>query len=160
MKRTALVLLILGLTAATGVAKVDGPADVTEKARGSTKVVLGTVTDVEAEFGENEHGDRLILSRVTVRVDETMKGVHEGTVVVTLEGGTVGDLRLEVSDMPRLERGNRAVMFLTSSPGGDHKPHGRGSGVVEVGADGRATDADLTVDDIRTAVKAASKGNQ
>ena len=161
MKRTVLALLTISLTATAAIAKVDGRPDVGEKTRGSSKVVLGTVTDVESEFGENDYGDRLILSRVTVRVDETMKGVHEGSVVVTLEGGTVGDLKLVVSDMPALEPGNRAVMFLTSSPAGDHRPYGRGSGVVEVGDDDHALESDLTVDDIRAAVKAAaSKGNQ
>ncbi len=160
MKRTVLALLTIGLTATTAAAKVDGrPPDVAEKARGSGKVVLGTVTDVESEFGENEHGDRLILSRVTVRVDETMKGVHEGSVVVTLEGGTVGDLKLVVSDMPTLQRGNRAVMFLTSTPGGGNRPFGRGAGVVEIGDDDRALESDLTVEDIRAAVR-ASRGKQ
>lgn len=161
MNRTVLALLTISLTATSAVAKVDGRLDVAEKSRGSERVVLGTVTDVTSEFGENDHGDRLILSRVTVRVDETMKGVHEGAVVVTLEGGTVGDLKLVVSDMPTLERGNRAVMFLTNSPAGEHKPYGRGSGVVEIGPDGNALESDLTVDGIRAAVKAAaSKGNQ
>ncbi len=159
MKRTVLALLTISLTATTAGAKVDGLPDVAEKARGSAKVVLGTVTEVNSEFGENEHGDRLILSRVTVRVDETMKGVHEGSVLVTLEGGTVGDLKLVVSDMPALEKGNRAVMFLTSSPGGDNRPYGRGSGVVEVGDDDTALESDLTVEDIRAAVRAA-RGKQ
>ena len=160
MKRTVIALLTIGLTSATVMAKVDGPPNVGENAKGSAKVVLATVTNVDAEFGENAHGDRLILSHVTMRVDETMKGPHEADVVVTLEGGTVGDLRLDVSDMPKLEKGHRAVLFLTSAPGGGYVPHGRGSGVVEVGPDNRAIGANLTVDDIRAAVQAAGKGNQ
>jgi len=161
MTRTAIALLTLSLTGGTVLAKVDTPPEVGERAKGSGKVVLATVTSVEAEFGENAHGDRLILSHVTMRVDETMKGAHEAEVVVTLEGGTVGDLRLDVSDMPTLEKGRRAVLFLSSAPGGGYTPHGRGSGVVEVGSDNRAIGTNLTVDDIRAAVKAAAgKGNQ
>jgi hypothetical protein len=79
-------------------------------------------------------------------------------VVVTLEGGTVGDLTLKVSDMPTLEKGKRAVLFLNSAPGGGYVPHGRGSGVVEVDATDRGVEEDLTVDNIRTAVKAAQAG--
>jgi hypothetical protein len=158
MKRTALALLTLCLTAATVVAKVDARPDVGERAKGSAKVVLATVTDVEAAFGENAYGDRLILSQVTMRVEETMKGPHEAAVVVTLEGGTVGDLTLKVSDMPTLEKGKRAVLFLNSAPGGGYVPHGRGSGVVEVDATDRGVEEDLTVDNIRTAVKAAQAG--
>ena len=57
MKRTALVMLTIGLTAATVAAKVDAPPDVGERAKGSSKVVLATVTDVESEFGENAYGE-------------------------------------------------------------------------------------------------------
>jgi hypothetical protein len=161
MKRSVLALLTISLTTAGVMAKTGPPPDVGERAKGSTKVVLATVTDLKSEFGENASGDRLILSRVTMRVDETMKGSHEAAVVVTLEGGTVGDLRLDVSDMPKLEKGKRAVLFLTGEPGGGYKPHGRGFGVVEVGPDNRAKEEDLSVDDIRAAVKASqAKGNQ
>ena len=161
MKKTALTLLTICLTAITVAAKVGAPPEIGERTKGSAKVVLATVTNVESEFGENESGDRLILSHLTMRVDETMKGPHEAAVVVTLEGGTVGDLRLDVSDMPKLEKGKRAVLFLTSDPDGGYKPHGRGSGVVEIGADNRAKGENLSVDDIRAAVKAAhGKGNQ
>jgi len=140
-------------------ASVDPPVDVGERAKGATKVILATVTDVQSAFGENDYGDRLILSQVTLRADETMKGPHEGTVVVTLEGGTVDDLTLDVSDMPKMEKGQRAVLFLTSSAGGRLVPYGRGSGVMDVDADGRITGTGLTVDDIRAAVKQAG-GNQ
>ena len=101
-----------------------------------------------------------ILSRVAMRVDETMKGAHQATVVVTLEGGTVGDLRLEVSDMQKMEKGKRAVLFLTGDADGGYVPHGRGHGVVEIGPDNRAKGENLS-DDIRAAVKASqAKGNQ
>jgi hypothetical protein len=160
MKRTGLTLLTMCLTAVTVVAQTGGRPDVAERARGSAKVVLATVTGVEAAFGENAYGDRLILSNLTMRVDETMKGAHEAAVVVTLEGGTVGDLTLKVSDMPELTKGKRAVLFLTGAPGGGYVPHGGGSGVVEVDASDRAVEEDLTVGDIRSAVRAQGKGNQ
>ena len=154
--KTALALCTaLSLTAVAVQAAIDPPVDVHEQSRGASKVVLATVVDVEAVLGENDFGDQLILSHVTMRVDETMKGAEEPTVVVTLEGGTVGDVRLDVSDMPRMEKGQRAVMFLLSTPGGRYVPFGRGSGVVEIGANNRAIRSGLSIDDIRSAVAAA-----
>ena len=152
--KTASALLVVCLTAATVHASVDPPLDLEKHTRGATKVVLATVTDVGAAFGENAYGDQLILSRLTMRVDETLKGAHEAALVVILEGGTVGGVTLDVSDMPKLGRGQRAVLFLTSSPSGGYVPYGRGRGVVKVGADNRADGADLTIDDIRAAVAA------
>lgn len=157
--KSASALLMVGLTAATVGASVDAPLDVGRHARGATKVILATVIGVHAALGENTSGDRLILSHVTLRVDETMKGAHEAVLVVTLEGGTVGNLTLDVSDMPKMEKGQRAVLFLLSTPGGVYVPYGRGSGVIRLGADNRAIGADVTVDDIRSAVAAAQAGN-
>ena len=94
-------------------------------------------------------------------MSESELKAHQETLVVTLEGGTVGDLRLEVSDMPKMEKGKRAVLFLTSDPDGGYLPHGRGNGVVEIGPDNRAKGENLSVDDIRAAVKGGQqKGNQ
>jgi hypothetical protein len=64
-------------------------------------------------------------------------------------------VKLEVSDMPQMERGQRAVLFLTGTPGGDYLPYGRGAGILGMGADNRATGLDLSIDDIRAAVAAA-----
>ena len=156
--RTLSLFLSLGLTAATVWASVDPPVDVGAQAKGANKVVVATVTDVQSAFGENDFGDRLILSRVTFRVDETMKGPHTDTIVVTLEGGTVGDLTLDVSDMPTMEKEQRAVLFLTSSRAGGIIPYRRGAGVLNLDADNRVRGADLTLDEIRAAVKAAQAG--
>ncbi len=157
--KTALALFTICLTAVTANASGGPPFDPGERAKSAAKVVVATVSDVDSAFGENEFGDRLILSHVTMQVDETMKGAHEASIVVTIEGGTVGEVTLDVSDMPKMEKGGRAVLFLSSAPDGKYKPSGRGAGVVELDAKGRAVGTDLTVDDIRAAVKAA-RGNQ
>ena len=74
VKRTLPAVLTAFVTAVTMTASAQMPDDVGERAKGAKKVVVATVTDVESEFGENDYGDRLILSRVSMRVDETMKG--------------------------------------------------------------------------------------
>jgi len=84
--RTLSLCLAGCLATATVWASVDSPVDVGAQAKGANKVVVATVTDVQSAFGENDFGDRLILSQVTFRVDETMKGPQAGSVVVTVEG--------------------------------------------------------------------------
>jgi len=153
--KTAWALLVTCLTAASVGASVDPPLDLVSRARGATKVILATVVAAEAEFGENEYGDQLILTQVTMEVDETMKGAHETDVVVTIEGGTIGDLTLDVSDMPKMTKGQRAVLFLTNTPSGTYVPYRRGSSVMEVDADDKVTGTGLTVDELRAAVKSA-----
>jgi hypothetical protein len=144
------------LTVTSASASLDPPVDVGQQAKGAKKVVVATVTDVNAAFGENEFGDRLILSQVTLRVDETMKGAHEPSVVLSVEGGTVGDLTLTVSDMPKMERGERAVLFLDEAQAnrGGHVPRGRGAGVLKLDADDRVAGTAVSLDDVRKAVKA------
>ena len=158
--RTLSLCLAGCLATATVWASVDPPVDVGAQAKGANKVVVATVTDVQSAFGENDFGDRLILSHVTLQVSETLKGPHEPTVVITIEGGTVGDLTLDVSDMPTLQKGGRTVLFLTTSRAGGVVPYRRGAGVMNLDADNRVPGTDLTLDDIRAAVKAAqARGN-
>ena len=156
--RTLSICLAGCLATATVWASVGPPVDVAAQAKGANKVVVATVTDVQSAFGENDFGDRLILSQVTFRVDETMKGPQAGSVVVTVEGGSVGDLTLEVSDMPTMEKGQRAVLFLTSSRSGGDVPYRRGAGVLRLDGDDRVPGTDLTLEEIRAAVKAAQAG--
>ena len=154
--RIVSALLVAGLAAATVSASIDVPQDLVEHAKGANRVAVATVTDVESSFAVNEFGDQLIVSRVAFRVEETMKGPSQSTIEVMVEGGTVGDLTLEVSDLPRMERGKRAVLFLTSAADGRNIPHRRGAGLMELAADDRVTGTGLTVDDIRAAVRAAA----
>jgi hypothetical protein len=143
------------LVGAIAAASTTPNIDVAAHARASKKVIIATVTEVQSAFDVNDFGDRVIVSRVSLRVDEIMKGPAESTVVVTVEGGTIGDLTLSVSDMPRFSKGERAVLFLDDSARGGHVPHGRGAGVLKLDANNRVVDTTLTVDDIRSAVKAS-----
>jgi hypothetical protein len=86
-------------------------------------------------------------------VEETLKGVHNQVVTVTLEGGTVGELTLKVSDMPTLRPGDRAVLFLDAAAGGEHVPHRRGLGVLALDQANRVTGTAVTLDQIRETVR-------
>jgi hypothetical protein len=155
MLKAAPTCLAVWLAVVALSASIDPPIDVESRAKGATSIVVATVLDVDADFGTNEFGDRLILSQVSFQVDETMKGPRQATGVMTLEGGTVGDLSLDVSDMPRMQTGERAVLFLVSARAAGYVPYGRGAGVMKLDGENRVPGTDLTLSDIRAAVQAA-----
>jgi hypothetical protein len=128
--------------------------DLQANAKGAAKVVVATVLAVESGFDINAFGDQVIVSEVTLRVDETLKGPHIPSMSVVVEGGTVGDLTLEVSDLPSLKPQERAVFFLTEGPPGSpaYRPHGRGLGILTLDPADHVTGTDLTLDDVRHAV--------
>jgi len=155
--RILIALSAVCLTVATVSASIGPGVDIATSAKGAKKVVLATVVDVQSTFDVNDYGDRLIMSRALLQVEETMKGQHQPSVTVTVEGGTVGDLTLNVSDMPKMTKGDRAVFFLDDSTRGGQVPHGRGLGVLKLDATNHVVDTTLTVDDIRNIVSAAQR---
>jgi hypothetical protein len=73
------------------------------------RIFVGRVVAVDS-FRADRRGDARIRTRVTFSVDETLRG---SGVVAVLEflGGTVGDLTLDVVDMPQFSVGERYVVF-------------------------------------------------
>jgi hypothetical protein len=154
--KIAFALLMLAGAATAAVAQGGGPPlDVTSLARGAGKVVVGRVVDVQPRFETNRFGDQLIVSHATVEVIETLKGPAQQSVRVAVEGGTVGGLTLEVSDMPTLVEGDEALLFLDSPAQGDDVPHDRGRGIVMFDPRGRVRGSATTLDALRDQVRAA-----
>ena len=156
MKR-GLVLLVVCLGAASVSAATGRPLDVDARARTAQKIALATVTEVEAgRFDVNEFGDRLIVTRVWLEVEETLKGPYAPVLALDVEGGSIGDLRLEVSDMPVLKRGDRAVFFLDARRDA-HVPNGRDHGILRLDATERVVGHGVTLADIRARVRGAQR---
>ena len=154
MKRFGLLLVLVCLSAGGTSASVD-PADLPARAKGATRVVIGTVGDVQARFDTSEWGDQLIVTDAVVSVDENLKGSFSSSVVVTVEGGSIGGLTLDVSDMPSLKKGERAVFFLENARQGGMKPNGRGHGVLKIDDSDRIVGSNITVDDVKRVVREA-----
>lgn len=144
---TVLCLVVL-LTARAATQDVV-PVPLAERASGSDHVVVGRVTAVEPQWQVNDFGDRLIVSVVRIAVSETLKGGAGTTIEVDIEGGTIGDLTLNVSDQVTMQTGDRAVFYLERSPRGRIVPHLRGQGVIKLDAAGRVPDSGLTLETIR-----------
>lgn len=143
-------LLASGMVFASG-----RPIDIPERARGADRIVVATTSMVTPHWRTNAHGDHLIVSELTLQVEETLKGVRETTVPMELEGGTLDGVTLRVSDLPELKPGERGVFFLDRSNGG-HVPHLRGLGILKLDGDVVRGSA-LHLQDIRRMTMASGK---
>jgi hypothetical protein len=133
-----------------------GPfASLDERIDGSQKVIVASARSVNAAWRENTYGDRIIVSRVLLDVEETLKGPAASNAIwMDLEGGTVDGFTLRVSDLPTLQPGERAVFFLDQDDSGDMKPHLRGQGILKLDDDNIVHGSSLRVEDIRNAAHA------
>lgn len=142
-------LVLVALTACDPPRPAPGSSDLAQlRARfaGAEQVCIGSVMQVRAAFGQNRHGDRLIISTVALHVEESLRGRSTPSLSFDIEGGTVGDLTLEVSDLPRLRPGDRGVFALRQSDSGRWVPNRRGLGVL-------LATADLDLQRVRRAVR-------
>ena len=156
--RSLFVVFSLVASAIPALAEVGPPVDVASRARGAGKVVVARIIDVRAQFETNRFGDQLIVSHAVLEVLETLKGAPEATMTVAVEGGTVGDITLKVSDLPSVNEGDRAVFFLDAG-NNSHTPHDRGRGIMKLNANDRVDGTTLSLDDVRQQVRgAASQG--
>jgi hypothetical protein len=126
-----------------------------ERAQGANQVVVATVTSVTPRWATNAFGDRLIISRLSLRVEETLKGAATAAVSMDLEGGTLDGLTLRVSSLPALERGERAVFFLNAIAGSVYQPHLAGQGILELDDANFVRGSSLSLDEVRAIVRQA-----
>jgi hypothetical protein len=124
-----------------------------ERARGAERVVVGRVTTVNPIWRTNEFGDRLIVSIVSVAVDETLRGPALPSVDLEVEGGTIGELTLNVSDLEPMAPGDRAVFYLARDRRGVFVPHLRGQGLLKLDRADRVRDSAVTLADIRRSAR-------
>ena len=159
MHRTLTLTAASMLFASTPLLAQHGPpVDLSALARGADRIVVATVTQVTPTFQRNEFGDDLIVSNTRLRIETGLKGAGkagEQDLVLELEGGTIGDVTLEVSDLPSLTRGERAVVFLRQNSRGAFVPHGRGQGILKLESTDRVRGSQLTLSDVRNAVERA-----
>jgi hypothetical protein len=141
-------------------ADVGPPSDIASRARGARRIVVARVLDVRAQFQTNRFGDQLIVSTALLEVTETLKGVPSTTLQVEVEGGTVGDITLKVSDLPALTRGERAVFFLDDAAGDVTLPHERGHGILKLSQGDQVENSALTLADLRRQVRDALRGGR
>src|SRR5580765_4451553 len=111
---TAVAAVVCATSIALNPTSLDaqGPTPLADRIRGARAVVVAAVSSVDASWKENSFGDKLIVSRVHLHVEETLKGNSQPDVALDVEGGTVDGVSLHVSSLPMMEPGERAVFML------------------------------------------------
>ena len=97
-------------------------------------IVVGEVKKSETYWSPD---GRLILTRHTIEVGETLKGSTAETVEITTIGGTIGDRTLYVAGMPAFAPGEETIVF-TETIGAYRTVVGLGQGKFSV-TDGGVT---------------------
>lgn len=151
MKVRVLALVSSLLLPATALAGPTTDADLKQRLKTAERAVVARVVRVDPFVHRNEHGDVLIMSRVQMQVEETLKGPQTASVPVLIEGGTLNGITLRVSDMPELVPGKRAVVMLAPGRSGELVPNGRGRGILELDEQNHVKNSTLWLDDVRRA---------
>ena len=153
----AAALLTAGASAHLQAASHGRPVTVEERVKGSARVVVARAAEVKPGWRTNRWGDRIIVSRVMLEVQETLKGQASRQVVVDVEGGSVDGVTLQVSSLPALEEGERAVFFLDDMGSGTFEPHLRGLGILKLDDNDVVKGSSLKLDDIRGIARQAGR---
>ncbi len=107
--RAAVVIssLLLGPAKATTII----PPTFEEMTDRADLVFLGLVLRSHAEW-RSVGTNRVIFTLVEFKTQEVLKGDAAPTVMLQFLGGRVGDVRLEVSEVPAFETGERVLLFV------------------------------------------------
>lgn len=151
-RRTLILLGVVALLGAVDASFAESrrPVTIQERFRTADSAVVARIAQVRAAYERNEWGDELIVSHTVLSVEEALKGAPGNAVSFDVEGGTVGEMTLRVSDMPEVKVGDRGVFFLKRGRSGAHVPHLRGQGILLLDDANRVRGTNLTLDDVRS----------
>jgi hypothetical protein len=133
------------------------PVSIQERFRTADGAVVARITQVKAAYERNQWGDELIVSHTVLAVEEALKGAPGQNLAFDVEGGTVGEMTLRVSDMPEVRVGDRGVFFLKHGRAGEHVPHLRGQGILLLDDTNRVRGTNLTLDEIRSLARGSAQ---
>ena len=71
----------------------------------------GTVTTMRSEWA-GQGADRHIVTYVTFKIEDAIKGAPGDTYTIRMFGGTVDGQTMEVTDAPRFKAGDRDILFV------------------------------------------------
>ena len=187
MKKPSYFLLLAGLTISVRTAQATTviPPTFDELVAQAEVIFQGDVTDVKSQW-VGEGAQRHIVSYVTFKVEDALKGTPGQSYTIRMLGGTVDGETMGVSDAPKFKVGDKDILFVQNN-GSQFVPlvgimHGRfhvkrdqaGQEVVSNNEDepvknvarigrGEAADgpeANLTAADFKAAVKSKLQATQ
>lgn len=86
--------------------------DLEKITRKSRHVVCGEVTALKSYWADIPKLGRVILTDVTIRVDQSWKGSPGKEIIVKVFGGEVGDEFQVCVESPRFSRGEKVLVFV------------------------------------------------
>src|SRR5216110_200296 len=104
-----LSLISLALPAARATTVI--PPTFDELVTQAEMIFEGTVTGTRSEW-TGEGANRHIVTYVTFKIDDAIKGAVGAEYTIRMFGGTVGDQTIEVTDAPRFKTGDRDILFV------------------------------------------------
>lgn len=114
-KFTRLFLLLIALIGASSLHGTTViPPTFDELVNRAQVIFQGVVTDVRSQW-IGEGAQRSIVSYVTFKVEDAVKGKPGATYTMRMLGGTVGDQTIEVTDCPKFKVGNRDILFVENN---------------------------------------------
>ena len=109
--RTLLLIAATVLTFSAAHATTVIPPSFDELVGEAELIFEGTCTDVKSQW-TGEGAQRHIVTYVTFKVEETLKGTPGGSYTIRMLGGTVDGTTMEVSDSPKFKMGDRDILFV------------------------------------------------
>jgi hypothetical protein len=115
--------------------------------RESDAVIEGEVIDVRAYWSKD---GKTIFTKATIKKSRAIKGrAVQKKVIVEYEGGEIGDIGLQVSDVAPLKKGEKVILFLktgkSKKDGSAFNLVGKGQGKYTIGNDGIARKGGFSV---------------
>jgi|ERR1043166_1425988 hypothetical protein len=115
MKKHYLLTLLTIVALAAGVrATTVIPPTFDELVDQAEVIFQGKVTDVTSQWA-GEGAQRHIVSYVTFKIEEGLKGNLNRTYTIRMLGGTVGDESMGVTDAPTFVTGDRDIVFVQNN---------------------------------------------
>ena len=109
--RSLLFLSLISLALPAARATTVIPPTFDELVTKAETIFEGTVTGTRSEW-TGEGSNRHIVTYVTFKIEDAIKGAAGAEYTIRMFGGTVGDQTIEVADAPKFKVGDRDILFV------------------------------------------------
>jgi hypothetical protein len=116
MKRVPSFLVIFAVVAAAHIARATTviPPSFDQLVTQAQAIFQGNVTDVRSQWA-GEGSQKQIVSYVTFKVEDSLKGDTGESYTIRMYGGTVGEDSMGISDAPVFKVGDRDIVFVENN---------------------------------------------
>jgi hypothetical protein len=109
--RSLLPMLCVGLAVVSVRATTVIPPTFNQLVSDAELIFQGTVTATRSEW-TGQGAERVIVTYVTFKIDDAIKGAPGGNYTIRMLGGTVDGETAEVADAPKFKAGDRDILFV------------------------------------------------